>query len=234
MLQLYFGSDTIAVRQAALAAFETSGATGARLDRFEALALTAGAVAQMTSAASLFGEASAFLVDTPSENSDFYLEFLKSLPDLAASTNTIIVMETSMLAPEKKKWQAATSMIEEFAAAPTGSSFDVFKMADAVSSRDKKTLWLLLTKAKAEGLAAEEIIGTLWWQLKTLRLAALTDSAAEAGMKDFPYNKAKRALTNFKAGELEALSHRLLAVYHDGHGGVRDIDMGLEEWVLRG
>ena len=53
-------------------------------------------------------------------------------------------------------------------------------------------------------------------------------------MKDFPYNKAKRALSNFKSDDLEVLSASLLKVYHDGHGGMRDIDEGLEEWVLRG
>jgi hypothetical protein len=84
------------------------------------------------------------------------------------------------------------------------------------------------------GLSAEEIIGTLWWQLKTLRLAMLTKSAEEAGVKDFPYNKAKRALKNFKDGEIETLSLRLLNLYHDGHAGKCDIDLALEEWVLRG
>jgi hypothetical protein len=51
-------------------------------------------------------------------------------------------------------------------------------------------------------------------------------------MKDFPYNKAKRSLRNFKEGELEKLSQTLLAVYHDGHGGKRDIDLALEKWTL--
>jgi hypothetical protein len=65
-------------------------------------------------------------------------------------------------------------------------------------------------------------------------LVALTKSADEAGIKSYPYDKAKRALTLFKPKELENMSTNLLRVYHEGHGGVRDIDEGLEEWVLGG
>ena len=36
----------------------------------------------------------------------------------------------------------------------------------------------------------------------------------------------------FKEGELEALSRSLLALYHDGHGGKKDIDLALEKWTL--
>lgn len=53
-------------------------------------------------------------------------------------------------------------------------------------------------------------------------------------MKSYPYDKAKRSLCNFKPGELETISRDLLAVYHDGHSGVKDIEVGLEEWVLKG
>ena len=89
-----------------------------------------------------------------------------------------------------------------------------------------------MVAARQAGVSAEEVIGILWWQLKTLRLAAVTKSAPEAGMKDFPYNKAKRALGNFSDGELETLSHSVLRVYHDGHAGKTDIDFALEQFVL--
>jgi hypothetical protein len=72
----------------------------------------------------------------------------------------------------------------------------------------------------------------LWWQLKSLRLAALTQSAQEAGMKDFPYNKSKRALPAFAPGEVVTLSQSLLELYHAGHSGQRDMDIALEQWVL--
>jgi hypothetical protein len=72
----------------------------------------------------------------------------------------------------------------------------------------------------------------LWWQLKTLRLAAVTDSPSEAGLKDYPYKKAKGALRHFKPGEVESLSNSLLTLYHEGHQGKADMELRLEEWAL--
>jgi DNA polymerase III delta subunit len=186
----------------------------------------------MLGAASLFGESTVFVLDMPSEEPEAYLLLEKAVAELAASSNTIIVMEGPLLAPAKKKWGAGATVMDESTAGPAGERFDVFAMAAALSQKDKKSLWLLLTKAKRAGLSAEEIIGTLWWQLKTLRVAAVTRSADEAGMKSYPYDKAKQALRNFKSGELEGISRDLLKVYHNGHGGVKDIEVGLEEWVL--
>ena len=53
-------------------------------------------------------------------------------------------------------------------------------------------------------------------------------------MKEFPYNKAKRSLAQFSPGAVAELSQSLLELYHDGHAGLRDIDLALEEWVLSG
>ena len=142
-----------------------------------------------------------------------------------------MVIEGTLLAAPKKAYAKYAESLEEFKAEKE-ERFNTFAMADALAAKDKKRLWLLLQEATAAGLAAEEIIGVLWWQLKTLRLAAITNSAREAGLKDFPYNKAKRALVKFKDSELERTSESLLAVYHGGHGGKRDIDLALEQWTL--
>jgi hypothetical protein len=91
---------------------------------------------------------------------------------------------------------------------------------------------VLLQEARQSGLREEEIIGMLWWQLKSLRLALVTNSADEAGMKEFPYTKAKRALSTFAPGEVVLLSQSLLELYHAGHSGQSDMDVALEEWVL--
>ena len=234
MLSVYYGNDLVVARRAALAAVDSvMTESGARLTKIESANFAKGMLADMLGAVSLFGGSEVYLIDTPSEDVDFYAEVTSVLSEMAQSANHFIIIEGTLLAAEKKKFEKHASIIEEFkktAEAP----FNVWAMADAITARDKKSLWVLLTEAKRSGLAAEEIIGTMWWQLKTLRLAQLTKTAAEAGMKDFPYNKAKRALHNFKDGEVSELCVSLLRVYHEGHGGVRDIDEGLEEWVLRG
>lgn len=234
MLNLYYGNDVVKARQAALKAVDVfTKENKVTVHKIESEQFSVGLLAQILGSTSLFGGGELYLIDTPSEDDDFFNAVLKVLPEMTQSSNYFILMEGTLLAPERKKFETCVSLMEEFKKTAE-TPFNVWAMADALASRDKKSLWVLLQDAKRAGLVAEEIIGTFWWQLKTLRLAMLTKSAIEAGMKDFPYNKAKRALSNFKEGEVESLSRGLLTVYHDGHGGVRDIDEGLEEWVLRG
>ena len=234
MLHLYYGNDTTAVRERAFtAADKLAEKENAKITRIESNDFAPGMLANLLGATSLWGEREIYVLDTPSENAAFYAEVIDHASAMGESANQFVIMEAAMLAPERKKFEKHTATLEE-SKREASERFDVFRMAEALSKRDKKSLWVLLQEAKRAGLSAEEIVGTLWWQLKTLRLAALTKSADEAGMKEFPYNKAKRALSGFKAGELEATSANLLRVYHDGHGGIRDIDEGLEEWVLRG
>jgi DNA polymerase III delta subunit len=232
MLYVYYGTDTIGVRQRAFARLHQTEEAGATVTRIEAEQYTPGLLSDVVGAVSLFGGTHAYLLDTPSNNSEFQAAVVAQLPALAESVYTFVVIEGGLLAPEKKQYAPHAAELEEVKGA-AAERYNIFALADALSRKDKKTLWLLLQEARLAGLSAEEIIGTLWWQLKTLRLAAVTGSAAEAGMKDFPYQKAKRALSNFKPGELAMLSEHLLMLYHDGHGGRRDIDMALEEWVLR-
>lgn len=231
MLHVFFGNGVVAVRQKAFS-FITNGELGdTKLERIEAEKYAPGLCADIATSASLFGGNTVYLLDTPSSQADFSEEVIASLEAFKESSNTFVIIETALLAPAKKVFGKYADSIEEVSSV-AAERFNAFAMADSLSQKDKKTLWLQLQDAKKAGLSAEEIIGTLWWQLKTLRLSALTKSAEEAGMKDYPYNKAKRSLKNFKDGELESLSQRLLALYHDGHLGKRDIDLSLEKWVL--
>lgn len=233
MLHLYYGNDTAAVRAHAFAAVDKLASEDVRVTRIESAQFERGMLANLLGAASLFGGSELYVLDTPSDDTDFYDEVISNSAAMGESGNTFVVIEGVLLAPERKKFEKHASVLEE-TKREAGERFDVFRMAEALSKRDKKSLWVLLQEAKRAGLSAEEIIGTLWWQLKAIRLAALTASAEAAGMKSYPYDKAKRAGSSFKPGEVEKLSIDLLRVYHEGHGGVRDTDEGLEEWVLRG
>lgn len=231
MLKVYCGNDTVKVRQAALAAVEAVEAAGARVTLIDGDSYQPGMLQDAVGATSLFGDSECYLIDTSSGNKELAGEIDELLAELAQSVNTFVVIEGVLLAPAKKPYQKYAQTFEECKAV-AGERFNSFALADALAQKDKKSLWLLLQQAKAAGLVEEELIGVLWWQLKTLRLAAVTKSASEAGLKEFPYNKAKRSLAKFKPGELETISLSLLSLYHEGHAGVADIDLALERWVL--
>lgn len=231
MLHVFYGNNTVAIRQKAFELAVTFEENGSHVERIDAESYVFGVCVDIAQSVSLFGGTRVYLLDTPSSDSLFSEETMAMLEVYADSANTYIVIEGPLLAAQKKPFAKYATSIEEIKK-EAEERFNAFAMAESLSRKDKKSLWLQLQDAKQNGLSAEEIIGTLWWQLKTLRLAKLTSTAEEAGMKDYPYNKAKRSLSYFKDGELESLSRSLLMLYHQGHGGERDIDLALEAWTL--
>jgi hypothetical protein len=231
MLQVFYGTDQIKVRQRAHEAIDAVLPVGAECLRIEAEAYLPGQLLALGSSVSLFTPSEVYLVESPSTDSVFQEEFMAALSVLGESVHTFIVVEGEILADPKKKITKHASMIEEYKRVAT-TKFNPFVMADALALRDKRNLWLLYQEAKQNNLSAEEIIGTFWWQLKSIRLAALTRTPEEAGMKDYPYKKAKSALRTFPLELVEQKSRQLITLYHEGHRGKRDLDIALEEWVL--
>ena len=231
MYVVFFGTDRGGVRDEATKYVDANMPEDGKLTTIEAGEFVSGQVTDALGATSLFGGSEWFILDAPASHPDFTEEVQNTLAELAESPNTFIILEDKLLAPAKKKYSKHAAEITEFASGKT-EKFNVFLLVDALAEKDKRRLWVLLQEARLNGSRAEEVVGILWWQLKSLRLASLTNSAGEAGMKDFPYNKAKRALNKFSDGELNKLSQSLLELYHDGHAGMNDMDLALEEWVL--
>lgn len=231
MYVVFFGTDRGGVRDAATKYIEANLPADGTLTTIESSEYQPGQVADALGATSLFGGAEWFVFDSPAANSECEEEVTAALSELAESPNMFVVLEGALLAAPKKAYgKHATEMVEY--KAEKGERFNSFAIAEALATKDKRRLWVLLQECTLAGMREEEIVGMLWWQLKALRLAKQTNSATEAGMKDFPYNKAKRALTKFTDGEVEQLSRSLLGLYHDGHAGVREMDVALERWVL--
>lgn len=230
MLAVFYGTDRTGVRNAA-AAFLATHTPNIAADTIDGTTAIAGELATLVDAQSLFGGIESYIIDTPSANTEFETEVLSHMKNMAESKNVFVILESGLLAAARKKYERHASEVAEYAA-EKAERFNTFAMADALAKRDKKNLWVLLEEARMAGLRPEEITGMLWWQLKSLRLAAVSSTAVEAGMKEYPFKKAKGALRNFQAGEVEKLSQSLLKLYHDGHQGIRDMDLALEEWVL--
>jgi DNA polymerase III delta subunit len=233
MLKLFCGTEPIAIRSAVIALVNDLPYVENRVERLEAEDVSPARLATMTGSVSLFGEKTTYIMETPSLVADNFSALLGVLGECAASNNLIVVIEGAVLAPIKKQFEKAGASIEEFKSGTKATAYDPFKMNAALLARDKKLLWVLLTEAERSGIASEETVGILWWQLKTLRLAALYGTASAAGVSQYPYDQAKKALRNFKPGEVESLAHDLLHIYHEARQGRQDMALSLEAWVLR-
>ena len=69
----------------------------------------------------------------------------------------------------------------------------VFDAAKALVNGDNKKLWQLIKELQQSGIDAENIYGTLWWQVKTLYLAKIYSSAKAAGIAPYSYTSASRS-----------------------------------------
>lgn len=231
MLDIYFGNNTDEVRQKALARAHEILMGGREALRITTDTYEEGLLTELAQSTPLFGGTEVVLLDTLSENALFYEALLANLAILKESPHHFIVIETACKAEDKKTFskianQCCECKVEE-------EKLKIFALSDALAARDKKTLWVHLATLLQEGVPIEEIVGILFWQLKTIRLAEKTASAEEAGLKPFVYQKAKRALAKFKKGEVEELSDKLVTLYHNGHKGKGDMGIALEQWVLR-
>jgi DNA polymerase III delta subunit len=231
MLYVFFGKDSVGVREKALAFIQTRVSATNEVVKITEDGYAPGILTELAESVSLFGGDQVILIDTPSKDTGFYEGVKKNLEALAESQNLFVVIEQGLLAPEKKIFSKHAEGIEEVVS-ETVEKFNVFALTDAFTRRDKKALWMLLMDAWKEGVSNEEIVGILFWQIKVLRLVEHTHTPEEAGQKPFVYNKAKQALRSFKKGELDALSRSLVLLYHEGHGGKADMSVALERWVL--
>lgn len=230
MLAVFYGNDTIKVRRQALQFAESKAGEGV-LEVVDVDTFMDGLLPDLAGGVSLFGGAQTYVLDMPSDDSTFFGAMMETASMLQNSVNTFVVIEGALLADSKKKLSKYAEPFEEYKGGKV-EWFNSFSLADALAKKDKKQLWVLWHTALLNGISPEEISGILWWQLKTLRLARIGTNAEAVGLKDFPYQKAKRALAKFSEGELEQLSRELLQLIHDSRLGRQDIGVSLERWIL--
>ncbi len=168
---------------------------------------------------------------------------LKSLKEIAGSDNIFIFAEGKMDKTALVKIEKYAEKVQEFIKsaktldkkeklALIGEKIDFFEFADALGRRDKRGLWVLFQDALAEQVSAEEINGIFFWQVKSMLLAKKCKTAEEAGMKSFPFQKAREYSRNYKDGELEKLSSELAGMFHEAHRGNIDFHVALEKFIL--
>ncbi|MES2314595.1 MAG: hypothetical protein V4524_01510 [Patescibacteria group bacterium] len=154
-------------------------------------------------------------------------EAKESLPDLIQvmneSANIFILLEAKLNAELKKAVEKHAEKVVEtgelgigsqkFGGKNAGASeFNIFALADAVASRNALKSWTIYRQAVDSGLEAESIIGVLFWKIKSMIVAKST--------------------SNYSTEELGSLAGDLIKIYHDGHRGLVDTELGTERLML--
>ncbi len=231
MLHVFAGND----REGVLGRLEASIHALAKkgpltLERFDAESFSPGHIDEYAGAAGLFGERYGIVIEGALEEHED--EILARAQAMAQSANTFFLLEPKLLAKQRKVLQKHAEEVVEAAREGKKNAFNVFALTDALGKRDRKGLWVLFARARREGEGGESLHGLLFWMVKSMRAAALSKSATEAGLSPFVYTKAKSFSKNFSAEELKQLSHNLVVLYHEARRGWMDLDAALERFIL--
>lgn len=155
------------------------------------------------------------------------------LLEMQKSENIFFVLEEKL---PKKTLDLLRSFVEktseEKTAAAEKKNFSAFSLADALGARNKQLLWILFREAVERNYALEELHGILFWQAKMLMLAHKTDSAAEAGVSNFPYSKAKSFVKNYSPAQVESLLSSLSSALIESREKNIPLENSLERVIL--
>jgi DNA polymerase III delta subunit len=185
----------------------------------------------------LFSNKYIVFLDRVTENKEAKEALPDFLPALNESANIFIILEAKVLVDLKRaleKNSEKTVVSDEAAVSPFAKKdFNIFALADALGSRDRLKSWTIYRQAVDNGIEAEAVSGTLFWQIKSMILARDAASATAAGLSPFVFSKSKKYAMNFKKEELQSLAKEIIELYHDGHRGLADIELGLERLILK-
>lgn len=241
MLYAFYGTDTHAAitKATALISSLKTKKPDASYVRIEAGNWTPSVIGEHLGGQGLFSNKYIIFLDRVTEDADakeILPELISSMND---SANIFVIVEGKVNVELKKALDSgAEKVVECNAPAKVPGSFggseefNVFALADAVGQRDSFKAWSTYRQAVDNGIESESIIGTLFWQLKSMAVAATGNGASETGLSPFVYSKAKRAAGNYSVDELRVLTEKFITLYHDGHRGKVDMELGVEGVLL--
>ncbi len=237
MLYVYYGSDTDAARskvRATVAQMLTKNPDALHF-RITPETLSEYSFEELAQSHGLFKSDYIIVLDSLFSSADGEEAVLANLQLLASASHPFFILEAALRTPVIKKLEKHAEKINVFEQKKhtTEAPFNTFTLSDALGERNVKKLWTLFREAKFRGVSDEEIHGVLFWMLKSIVLAAQSNTAEEAGMKAYPFTKAKRAAQHFaSADELAQLIHVCALMPQRTRREGVSLEIALERFIL--
>lgn len=183
----------------------------------------------------LFSNKYIVFLNRVAKDEDVIEKVIEMSSQMKESDNIFIINEGKINAGLKKafeKYGDKVVVTDEVEKKVFNKEFNIFSLADAIGERNRFKAWSIYREAVQNGLESESILGTIFWQIKSMILARNAKSASETGLNPFVYSKAKKGAGNYKEEELNVLLEKIIVLYHDGHRGLVDLELGIEKMVL--
>lgn len=235
MLKIFYGPDTFASRAKLGKVLDLLSRDEVTIVRFDEYSADAARILELAYAQDLFGGNTVVVLDSVLEHEKEEGPLLESLSELQKSPTIFLLLAGDVLAKTKKLFQSSGGEVVQSLQKEEKKKeeFSIFALADAFARRDKKSAWVLFTRARMKELGPQEICGTLMWQMRMILLAETCASAAEAGVSDFPFRKAKSFAKHFPRAETERMLETLIGLYHfDPKVNRTDLSVALERLIL--
>lgn len=158
---------------------------------------------------------------------------LENISALVEADASICLIERSLTADVRKRIPKKATIETFDIERPDTVPANVFALADAFASGDRKTTWITYRTLIESGSSGEELHGIVSWQSRAIVLASKTKTAAEAGLKPFVFTKAKRSPYASDPMLAEKISRELVSVYHQARRGEGSLEDLLEAFLLK-
>ncbi|MES3006111.1 MAG: hypothetical protein V4664_04155 [Patescibacteria group bacterium] len=238
MLYVIYGKDTAKSRSKLIELLDSlqSKRPDASTFRLSSENWSSSMLNELLGSTGLFSPKYIIVIDGLLNNTESSDVISKSIEDMALSEHVCILIEEKILAADLKKIEKHATKVQLFEQTERlkKESPIVFSFADAVAMKENKKAWTIFQDLIKEGSAAEEIHGVLWWQFKSLAVAAKARSAKDSGLSPYVYQKAARAAQLWKEDSLDQVLDRLADMYHQAHRGEIDFLVELEKFALSG
>lgn len=112
-------------------------------------------------------------------------------------------------------------------------AYSPFALQDALGSKDVKKAWIEYQKLRLQGIEADELVYKILSKVK--EMLAISRGASKSDLsiqKDYPYDKSKRDVKNWRPQELEDFYDKLVKTYHQVRMVGENLDVSLEKLLL--
>jgi len=230
MLYLFVGDDVVRAKEEAL-----KRAKGYEVVRVGEGGESFGNVGGYLGQSGMFATKVALVLDRPLDSAEGKELLFEQGDALVDSASLVIAIAEDMTATEQKKLPKGVKVEKFETKIKTAEEVppSVFALTDLYAAGDRKGSWVTYRKLIESGAQPEEVHGALAWAVRGMILAAKTKTAEEAGMKDYPYRKAKGAVQKIGIVAAENASRQLVQLYHDARMGKGALEDLLEVFLLK-
>ena len=154
---------------------------------------------------------------------------LDTLSELHASSNAFIISEEKLTKTEIGKFETLGVVVKVFEHTKPKSFDSMFDIADLFLNQKKSALLIRYYEYLESGTSAEELVGILLWQVKSLNLS-LSYPIDQTGLKPFVYNKCKQS--PWDQHTAQQLYKDMVMHYHESRRGGLTLSQRLEKIIL--